>query len=291
LFLRRTLRFVLAAGVRQVLDIGCGLPDTPGSVHQIAVAADPGCRIVYVDNDPIVVANARQVAAENSRVFAVQGDLRDVDPMLADPEVVGALDWSQPVTVVLAAVLHFITDSDGPAAILTRLRDSVPAGSYLIISHASVPPDITPEQVSVAREYSERTAQLTLRSRRQVAELLSLWGPTVEPGVAGVAFWRPDLGDLDDPAELERAARIPGWVGVACKRADSAGIPPGETAEPSPVPRPRNRPRAWAEHTTLGVNAPPSFVRPSGAARPAHPGEDLLRTTDIRTALPRRWVW
>lgn len=222
LFLRRAVRFVLGTGVRQVLDIGCGLPDVHGNVHEIASAVAPKTRVVYVDNDPVVVASARRIAAGHDGVSAVQGDLRDPDAILAHPDVCGPLDWSQPIVILLGAVLHFVADADDPAAIVARFRDAMSPDSYLVVSHASVPHEMTPAQVRVTRQYSERTARLTLRSRDQVVRLFEGW-ELVEPGVCGVAFWRPEPGDLDDPAGFERAARIPGWVGVARKAPDPGG--------------------------------------------------------------------
>jgi SAM-dependent methyltransferase len=216
-FLRRAVSSVVAAGVRQVLDIGCGLPATPGSVNEAAWRIAPDVRVAYVDVDPVVVASTRQLFARDDRVVTVLGDLRDPVAVLRDTQAAGLLDWEQPVAVVLGAVLHFVADADDPAGIVCRLRKAVVPGSYLIVSHASVPAVMTPELVRVTRAYCERTAPLTLRSRQQVADLLEVWGGLVEPGVCVPAFWRPDPGDLDGPDVVERASRVPGWVGVAVR--------------------------------------------------------------------------
>jgi SAM-dependent methyltransferase len=211
LFVGRAVRFVLGAGVRQVLDIGCGLPTTDGNLHDIAWKVAPDARIVYVDIDPVVVADAQRVRAGRVGLTAALGDLRDPDAILRDPEVIAGLDWSQPVVVVLGAVLHFVAESDDPAAILERLRQAVAPGSYLVVSHACEPADISPQEKEVARAYSTRTAPLTLRSPSEGVRLLGGW-ELIDPGVTGVAFWRPDPGE---PEDVDRAGRIPGWVAVA----------------------------------------------------------------------------
>lgn len=216
-FVGRAVRFVLGAGVRQILDIGCGLPAAAGNVHEVAWRVAPETRIGYVDLDPVAVAHARQILDGNHRAVAVVGDLREPGAIVRDRDLATVLDWTRPVAVVLGAVLHFVSEADDPRAIVVQLRDAVPDGSYLVVSHASVPREMTPEQVRAVRVYSERTAPLTLRSREQVADLLTVWGSLVEPGVSGVAFWRPEPGDLDSQADVDRAARIPGWVGAAIK--------------------------------------------------------------------------
>jgi SAM-dependent methyltransferase len=217
-FLGRAVRYTLAAGVRQVLDIGCGLPATMGSVHEIAWSAAPDTRVAYVDSDPTVVAGTQAMLRGRSGVAAVCADLHDPDMIVGHREVAAVLDWSQPMVVLLVAVLHFVSDEDDPAGVVARLRDAVAPGSHVVISHASRPPGMTAEQEAAAVAYSERTAVLTLRSREQVEALFAGWR-LVSPGVVRPAHWRPVAGELDDPDEAARAARIPGWVGVAVKEA------------------------------------------------------------------------
>jgi hypothetical protein len=211
-FVERATRFVLAAGVRQILDIGSGLPATVGSVHETAHEVAPDTRVVYVDIDPIVVANV----PENTSVIAVLGDVRDPNAILGHPHVTEVLDFSQPVAILLASVLHFVADWADPPGILAQFLDATVTGSYLIISHASPMADLTPEQEEAIAAYCELTAPLTLRSREQVIRLFDGWR-LVDPGVCGVAFWHPDREATLKPPELARAERIPGWVGVAVK--------------------------------------------------------------------------
>ncbi|GAA4727022.1 SAM-dependent methyltransferase [Phytohabitans rumicis] len=220
-FVGRALRWSLDAGVRQVLDIGAGIPDTAGAPHQLTGGYQPAVRVVYVDHDPVAVASALFVAAERERagigdVAALDGDLLCPGEILAHPTVVNFCDLGRPVVLLLGAVLHFVSDADDPAGVIAVLRDAVAAGSVLVVSHASVPQEMSPEQVRVVREYSERTAPLTLRSRDQVAELLAVFGEVAVPGVVKVADWRPDEEHLTE-RERQRRNRIPGWVGVAVK--------------------------------------------------------------------------
>ncbi|MDQ7905959.1 SAM-dependent methyltransferase [Phytohabitans sp. ZYX-F-186] len=221
-FLRRALRWsVDTAGVGQVLDIGCGMPETVGSAHQVTAGCRPMVRVLYVDNDPVAVASARIVARERAEVgdvAGIAGDLRDPVQIMTHPELTGFLHLDAPVVVLLGAVLHFVSDSDGPAGIIATLRDHVAPGSVLVISHATVPQGMTPEQVRITREYSALTAHLTFRTRDQVAELLAVFGDVVDPGVCKVADWRPEPQEqrLSGP-ERARRDRIPGWVGVAVK--------------------------------------------------------------------------
>ena len=222
-FVGRALRWALDAGVRQVLDIGAGMPDTAGAPHQVTARYEPGVRVVYVDVDPIAVASALFVANDRARVgigdvAAFEGDLRRPAEIMSAPVVTGFLDLGRPVVVLLGAVLHFVSDADDPAGIIAVLRDSVADGSVLVVSHATAPEGMTGEQVRIAREYGERTAPLTLRSRDQVAELLAGFGDVVEPGVCKVADWHPEPNEQDlTEAERARRDRIPGWVGVAVK--------------------------------------------------------------------------
>jgi hypothetical protein len=142
-FMGRAVRFLAEeAGIRQFLDIGTGLPAT-GSVHEIAQAVAPAARVVYVDNDPLVLAHARALLSSSpeGKTAYVHADLRDPAAILANRAVRAVLDFDQPVAVMLVAVLHFILDEDQPARIVATLLDSLPPGSYLVASHGTTEHD------------------------------------------------------------------------------------------------------------------------------------------------------
>jgi hypothetical protein len=138
-FLGRAVRYLTAeAGIRQFLDIGTGLPTT-GNVHQVAQAVTPSSRVVYVDNDPLVLAHARALltSSPEGRTAYIQADLRDPKAILDDPATRDILDLGQPVALMLVAVLHFMPDEYQPAALIATLVDALPSGSYVVASHAT----------------------------------------------------------------------------------------------------------------------------------------------------------
>src|ERR1700733_2193287 len=138
-FLGRAVRYLVAeAGIRQFLDIGAGLPSA-NNVHEVAQAVTPSCRVVYVDNDPLVLAHARALltSSPEGKTAYIHADLRDPEKILADPATVATLDFTKPVALMLVAILHFIPDSDEPRRIVATLLDALPPGSYLVASHAT----------------------------------------------------------------------------------------------------------------------------------------------------------
>jgi hypothetical protein len=191
-FLRRVVRHLVAAGIRQFLDIGSGIP-TVGNVHEVAQEHAPGSRVVYVDTDPIAVAHSRLLLAGDDRVTAVRGDLRRPADILHNPDVRAVIDLSEPVAVMLLAVLHFIPDSDNPHAVLAAFRDGLVPGSYLALSHGTG--DSRPRDAQQAELVYRRTANpLTLRSWAGVTDLFTGF-ELVDPGVVWVSEWRPDEPD------------------------------------------------------------------------------------------------
>jgi S-adenosyl methyltransferase len=208
-FLARAVRYLVAqAGIRQFLDIGTGIP-AADNTHEVAQDAAPETRVVYVDNDPIVLAHARALltsGAEGATAYLDQ-DLRNVADIV---RAAGAtLDFSQPVAVMLIGILHCIPDQDDPAGIVGRLMASVPAGSYLAISHPAN--DINDPGVRrLASRLNElMPMKLRFRSRDEVAVLFDGL-ELVEPGLVRVPEWRPDRDtDVTNPAAL--------WGGVARK--------------------------------------------------------------------------
>jgi hypothetical protein len=138
-FLGRAVRHLVAeAGIRQFLDIGTGLPSA-NNVHEVAQSIAPDCRVVYVDNDPIVLAHARVLltGSPQGRTAYIEADLRKPERILADAAVRETLDFSQPVALILVAILHFLTDDENPAGIVSTLLGALPSGSYLVASHVT----------------------------------------------------------------------------------------------------------------------------------------------------------
>ncbi len=210
-FLQRAVRFLVGeAGIRQIVDIGTGIP-AAGNVHEIAGQIAPQTRVAYVDNDPIVHVHANALLTGTGTTSIVLADLRDPEAILAHPKISALIDFSQPVALLLVAILHFITDAEDPARIVAAFRDALPAGSYLALSHATA--DLRPEAAQQAADvYDRATSAVTLRGHAQVAAFFDGWD-LAEPGLVQVPLWRPD-GKPPRPRELARA-----WVygGVARK--------------------------------------------------------------------------
>src|SRR6266498_5592834 len=189
-FLGRAVRFLAEdAGIRQFLDLGTGLP-TQQNVHEVAQAAAPDARVVYVDYDPVVVMHARALLATTDKVTVVQGDLRRPDEILAHPATRKLIDFEQPMAVLLVAILHFIADEEDPAGIVARLRDAMAPGSYLAISHATA--DFDPDRaVEAIKIYKGATAPLVPRSRAQIERFFEGF-ELLDPGLVQLPQWRPD---------------------------------------------------------------------------------------------------
>ncbi|GHI04034.1 hypothetical protein AQI88_07865 [Streptomyces cellostaticus] len=186
-FLQRAVRYVVGSGVRQILDIGTGLPTSP-NVHEIAQEAAPDVRVAYVDNDPIVAAHANALLSSSGATSVVLGDLRDPQAVVDHPDVRRTIDFDEPVALLLVAVLHFLTDAEQPEQAVAALRDALPAGSFLVLSHATG--DFADRSAAQA-VYNNATATLNLRSRTEVERFFAGF-ELVEPGLAQVPFWRPD---------------------------------------------------------------------------------------------------
>jgi len=200
-FLGRAVRFLVAeAGIRQFLDIGTGLPSA-NNVHEVAQGLVPSCRVVYVDNDPIVLAHARALltSAPEGRTAYIQADLREPEKILSDPVTRATLDFSQPIALMLVAVLHFVPDSDGPRPVMDTLLGALPSGSYLAASH--VTPEHDPVGVGgLARTYQASGLPAQARAASDFAELAFRGLDLVDPGLVPVSEWRPDAGSARPPA-------------------------------------------------------------------------------------------
>jgi S-adenosyl methyltransferase len=208
-FLRRSVRYlVVEAGIRQFLDIGTGIPSA-NNTHEVAQAVAPEARVVYVDNDPIVLAHARALLSGTPGTTSyIDGDVRDAAAILK--QAATTLDFSEPVAVMLIAILHCIPDSDDPHGIVRNLMHAVPSGSYLVISHpgSDFHPETTGE--TLARLNSMMPAKLTFRTRQAVAAFFDGL-ELVAPGLVRIPEWRPDSpADRANPAEM--------WGGAARKQ-------------------------------------------------------------------------
>ncbi|HEY0933307.1 MAG TPA: SAM-dependent methyltransferase [Trebonia sp.] len=190
-FLGRAVRYLAAeAGIRQFLDIGTGLPTT-NNVHQVAQEIAPASRIVYVDNDPLVLAHARALltSSPEGRTAYINADIRDPATILSDPATREVLDFSQPVALMLVAVLHFVPDESKPAHIIATLLDALPAGSYLVASHLTTEHD---QDATAAGQQVMRRAGITMQKRDsdEFARLAFSGLELVPPGVVLVSEWR-----------------------------------------------------------------------------------------------------
>ncbi|GAA4974891.1 SAM-dependent methyltransferase [Actinoplanes utahensis] len=212
-FLRRAVRYLAGQGIRQFLDIGSGIP-TAGNVHEIAQAASPGSRVIYVDIDPVAVAHSRTILRDDPYTVVVCADLREPADLLDRARATGLLDFSRPVAILLAGVVHFLPDSDDPAAIIGRLRDAVCPGSYLLLSH--VTGDGQPPEVLAAYDLSGQTdSALRLRSRAELARYFDGF-TLVDPGLVFLTTWRPEPGDEPD----EDPQRTAAYAGVGILAGD-----------------------------------------------------------------------
>jgi hypothetical protein len=208
-FLARTVRFLTAeAGIRQFLDIGTGIP-TANNTHEVAQRAAPECRIVYVDNDPVVLSHAKALlkSTPQGACAYIDADLRDPEKILA--AAADTLDFGQPVAVMLLAVLQVAADDAEASAVVRQLMGACASGSFMTISHPAS--DIDAEQMAeMAQRLNQSVAEpSTHRDRAGVARLFEGF-ELVEPGLIRVAEWRPDT-------ELEAASPAALWGGVARK--------------------------------------------------------------------------
>ena len=198
----RAVRYLAAeVGVRQFLDIGTGLP-TVDSTHEVAQGIAAESRVVYVDNDPIVLAHAQALLSsspEGATVY-VRADLRDPDAIL---KAAGAtLDFTRPIALMLLAILHVVPNADDPWGIVAKITAALPSGSYLVVSHPAS--DIHAAEIAeMTRRFNERLGSVVSagRTREEVARFFAGLD-LVEPGIVSTPRWRPDSGidPLEDPA-------------------------------------------------------------------------------------------
>jgi hypothetical protein len=209
-FMQRAVRHLTGqAGIRQIIDVGTGIP-AAGNVHEVARQARPGVRVAYVDNDPIVHVHANALLTGQGEAGIVLADLRDPASILTHPRIRELIDFDEPAALMLVAIMHFITEEEGPGEIIAALRDALTPGSYLVLSHGTA--DFHDPAISdtAAAVYAKATAPLVLRSHAQVTAMFDGWD-LVEPGIVQVPLWWPE-GRPPQPRDLAKIG-IYGGVG------------------------------------------------------------------------------
>ena len=213
-FLGRVVRYLAGeAGIRQFLDIGTGIPTSP-NVHEVAQDIQPRARIVYVDNDPIVLTQARALltTGPQGRTAYIDADLRDIDAILGSADLQRTLDLSQPVGLLLIAVLHFIPDEDDPWALAAQLLAALPSGSYLALSHLTG--DFDPAAwAGVVAVYRRSGVTMQVRRKPDIDRFFAGLD-LIDPGVVSLPRWRPDPSDVGRPPS---DAAVSVYGGVARK--------------------------------------------------------------------------
>lgn len=208
-FLRRAVRFLVRSGIRQFLDLGSGIP-TVGNTHDVAHEVAPDARVVYVDYEAMAVAHSELILKRNEHATIVRADMRDTEAVLGDPETQRMLDFTEPVAVLMVAVLHFVPESDHPDEIIARYREAVAPGSHLVISHATT--DDIAESSAAISMYQNTANPMTPRSRDRFRELFTGW-ELLDPGVVYTAQWHPE--SPEDVGEHPESSGL--YAGVARK--------------------------------------------------------------------------
>ena len=210
-FMGRAVELLTRLGVRQFLDIGTGIP-APGNAHEVAQAVAPEACVVYVDNDPIVMAHARALLTSNGSgcTAYLEADLRDHDEILEHPRLRETIDLTRPVGLLLVAILHFISDADDPYGIVATLMSRLAPGSYLVLSHGTM--DFAPPENDTLVGNSSRHGSFWPRSQAEVSRFLGGL-QVLEPGIVSIADWRAE----DDPA-YRLTPTESGMYGVVARR-------------------------------------------------------------------------
>lgn len=192
-FLRRAVRWCVEQGITQFLDLGAGIP-TVGNVHEVARALAPDAAVVYVDNEAVAAAHARELLDATEGVAVAQVDLCEPDTVLASAAVQDTLDLTRPIAVLFVAVFHFVGDDADPVGLVSRYREALAPGSVVVISHVSDDQPTEAEAAphrAVAEVYRHTSTPAHLRDR-QAIEALFAGAALVEPGLVDATAWRPD---------------------------------------------------------------------------------------------------
>ncbi|WP_133915673.1 SAM-dependent methyltransferase [Streptomyces sp. NBC_00582] len=197
-FMRRAVRWAAGEGITQFLDVGSGIP-TFGNVHEVAQAASPGARVVYVDHDPVAVAHSQAVLEGNEHAGVVAADLRKPHEILGSSVVQELIDPDRPVALLLVAILHFVDDGDDPYTAVAELTEALAPGSVLVLTHASYEGmPVTREQTEAMVDvYKDIRLPLIMRTRDEVARFFEGYD-MVEPGLVPMPYWRPETDPQDE---------------------------------------------------------------------------------------------
>ncbi|MEV6987530.1 SAM-dependent methyltransferase [Sphaerisporangium sp. NPDC051017] len=210
-FLRRAVEALAGEmGIRQFLDLGSGFP-TQENVHEVAQRVNPAARVAYVDLEEVVLVHGRALLATNERTIMVEGDIRYPEAILSSPEVKAHFDFDEPIAVLLIFVLHFIQDAEQPYEIVKTLMERMPAGSCLVVSHATPREDLT----HGVRAYDNASSKVALRTEGQVRAFFDGL-ELLEPGLVPLVLWRPDQPEW---AIQARDRQLPALCGVGRKTA------------------------------------------------------------------------
>jgi hypothetical protein len=214
-FLGRAVRDLADAGLRQFLDIGSGIP-TEGNVHEIAQAIAPDSHVVYVDIDPVAVAESLEILDGNERATAIRADLRSPQTVLDHPSVRRLLDFDQPIGLLIASVLHFVPDDTQAYDAVAELVAALAPGSYLVVSHAATESfPISEGRARAADLYRQQTATSGVSRTRSETQRFLTGLELLDPGVVWTHQWQPDP---DEPVELADDPHSSGeWAGVGRK--------------------------------------------------------------------------
>jgi hypothetical protein len=210
-FLRRCVAYLVQHGIDQFLDLGSGIP-TVGNVHEVLHDLGSDARVMYVDVDPIAVTQSAELLRNISTAGVIQADIRQPDAVFAQPEVQRLLDLEKPLGVLCVAILHFLQDEEA-RAVVRQIRDAIPSGSYLAITHASIEGVEGERGAELAAIYARTPTPLIFRTRVEIAPLFEGF-ELVEPGLVHMPLWWPE--GPDDPF-LDEPERSSGFAGVGRK--------------------------------------------------------------------------
>jgi hypothetical protein len=217
-FLGRAVEFLAKAGIRQFLDLGAGLP-SQNNVHEVAQRVCPDARVVYVDNDPVVLNHAEALLATNDSTVVIGEDMREPERILAHPTVQRMIDFSQPVAVLFVATLQFVTDEQDPWGIVSTITEPLTPGSYLAVSHLTVDGPPANLVMDIQEKYRNASAPMVFRDRAAITRYFDGF-ELVDPGLVHLTEWRSD--------ETERARTGGEWllggVGRKVQRRQSAKV-------------------------------------------------------------------